>query len=95
MLRLYFIHDMIKRLFGYFLIIILTSSCAGKYTVKYEELVADVERIDYQNSLDEFTEILNISTIIVNFLIILSIILSLFIFILILISYFVDNRWFG
>jgi hypothetical protein len=28
---------MIKRSFGYFLIIILTCSCAGKYTVKYEE----------------------------------------------------------
>lgn len=50
-------------------------------------------RIDYQNSLDEFKNILNISTVILNFLIALSIILSLFIFILILVSYFIDNRF--
>ena len=50
-------------------------------------------RIDYQNSLDEFKNILNISTVILNFLIVLSIILSLFIFVLILITYFIDNRF--
>lgn len=50
-------------------------------------------RIDYKNSLDEFQSILTISTVIVNFLIILSILLSLFIFALILISYFIDNRF--
>jgi putative ABC transport system permease protein len=50
-------------------------------------------RIDYQNSLDEFGEILNVSSIVLNFLIILSILLSLFIFILVLVSYFIDNRF--
>lgn len=50
-------------------------------------------RINYVNSLNEFTEILNVSSIILNFLIVLSILLSLFIFILILISYFEDNRF--
>ena len=50
-------------------------------------------RIDYQNSLDEFKNILNISTVVLNFLILLSIMLSLFIFALILISYFIDNRF--
>ncbi|AIO18595.1 FtsX-like permease family protein [Candidatus Izimaplasma bacterium HR1] len=50
-------------------------------------------RIDYQNSLDEFKNILNISTVILDFLIALSIVLSLFIFALILVSYFIDNRF--
>ena len=52
-----------------------------------------VMRIDYQNSLDEFGAIVNVSNLILNFLIIISVILSLFIFVLILISYFVDNRF--
>jgi len=50
-------------------------------------------RIDYQNSLDEFESILNVSSVILNMLVMLSILLSLFIFILILISYFIDNRF--
>lgn len=49
-------------------------------------------RIDYQNSLDEFTSLLNISSLIMGFLVTLSIILSLYIFSLILITYINDNR---
>ena len=49
-------------------------------------------RIDYQNSLDEFSSILNISSIIMTYLVFLSTALSLFIFSLVLISYFNDNR---
>lgn len=49
-------------------------------------------RIDYQNSLDEFASLLNISSLIMGFLVILSIILSLYIFSLILITYFNDNK---
>lgn len=48
--------------------------------------------IDYQNSLDEFSAILNISSMILNFLLVLSVALSLFIFGLIIINYFNDNR---
>lgn len=50
-------------------------------------------RIDYQNSLDEFESILNVSSVVLNMLVMLSIILSLFIFTLVLISYFIDNRF--
>ncbi len=49
-------------------------------------------RIDYQNSLDEFTSLLNISNLIMGFLVTLSIILSLYIFSLILITYLNDNK---
>ncbi len=49
-------------------------------------------KIDYQKSLDEFSSLLNTSSIIVSYLVFLSSVLSLFIFGLILISYFNDNR---
>lgn len=49
-------------------------------------------RIDYQNSLDEFTSLLNISSLIMGFLVTLSIILSLYIFSLVLLTYINDNR---
>lgn len=49
-------------------------------------------RIDYQNSLDEFTSLLNISSLIMGFLVTLSIILSLYIFSLVLITFLTDNR---
>ena len=49
-------------------------------------------RIDYQKSLDEFSSLLNTSSIIVSYLVFLSSVLSLFIFGLVLISYFNDNR---
>jgi putative ABC transport system permease protein len=49
-------------------------------------------RIDYQNSIDEFTSLLNISSLIMGFLVTLSIVLSLYIFSLILITYINDNR---
>ena len=48
--------------------------------------------IDYQNSLDEFSSLLNISSIIMSYLVLLSSVLSLFIFGLVLTSYFNDNR---
>ncbi len=57
----------------------------------YESLYI-TSRIDYQNSLDEFTSLLNISSLIMGFLVTLSIILSLYIFSLILITYINDNR---
>jgi putative ABC transport system permease protein len=50
-------------------------------------------RVDYQNSVDEFGAIINVSSLILNFLIVISVALSIFIFVLILISYFVDNRF--
>ncbi len=49
-------------------------------------------RIDYQNSLDEFTSLLNISSLIMGFLVTLSIILALYIFSLVLLTYIIDNR---
>jgi len=49
-------------------------------------------RIDYKNTLEEFSAILNISSMILNYLIVLSIILSLFIFILVLLNYFIDHK---
>ncbi len=49
-------------------------------------------RIDYQNSLDEFSSLLNTSSIIMSYLVFLSSVLSLFIFGLVLISYFNDNK---
>ena len=49
-------------------------------------------KLDYQNSLDEFSSLLNISSIIMTYLVFLSSILSLFIFGLVLTSYFNDNR---
>lgn len=49
-------------------------------------------RIDYQNTLEEFSVILNISSLILNYLIVLSIILSLFIFVLVLTNFFVDHK---
>lgn len=49
-------------------------------------------RIDYQNSLEEFTSLLNASSLIMGFLVILSIILSLYIFSLIIVTYLNDNR---
>jgi len=51
-----------------------------------------VSRLDYQNSIDEVASILNISTIILNILLVLSICLSLFIFSLIIIGFFTDNK---
>jgi putative ABC transport system permease protein len=66
----------------------------GLFTTDYEyDGAYIVTRIDYRNSLDEFGEILNVSSVILNFLITLSIILSLFIFALVIISNFVDNRF--
>jgi len=49
-------------------------------------------RIDYKNSLEEFSSLLNTSSIILSYLVFLSSVLSLFIFGLVLISYFNDNR---
>lgn len=49
-------------------------------------------RIDYQNSLDEFASLLNISNIIMGFLVVLSIVLSIYMFSLVLISYLNDNK---
>lgn len=51
-----------------------------------------VSSVDYQQSVREFSSLLNISNLIMTFLVSLSIILSLYIFSLILISYFNDNR---
>ncbi len=66
----------------------------GLYVTDYEFNNPFItSRIDYQNSLDEFSAILNISSLVLNFLIVLSIGLSLFIFVLIIISYFNDNRF--
>ncbi len=49
-------------------------------------------KINYRDSLDQFSAMLNTSSIIINYLVVLSSILSLFIFTLVLISYFNDNR---
>ena len=51
-----------------------------------------LSRIDYVNSLEEFSAILNISSLIINYLVLLSMALSLFIFTLVLINYFVDHK---
>lgn len=51
-----------------------------------------VTSISYSSSLDEFSVILNISSIIINFLVILSVIISIFIFILVIMNYYTDNR---
>ncbi len=51
-----------------------------------------VTRINYNNSLDEMSALLNISSIIMGYLVILSTILALFIFSLVIISYLNDNR---
>ncbi len=51
-----------------------------------------VTKINYRDSLEQFSSMLNTSSIIINYLVILSSILSLFIFSLVLISYFNENR---
>jgi putative ABC transport system permease protein len=48
--------------------------------------------IDYNQSIQEFESILNMSSTIMLFLIFLSMIISIFIFILIMINYFKDNK---
>jgi putative ABC transport system permease protein len=65
----------------------------GVYTIDdlYESEFI-VTKISYRNSLEEFSSILNISSLIINFLVILSIIISIFIFTLIIMNYYSDNR---
>lgn len=48
--------------------------------------------VDYNNSLDEFTSILNISSIILNYLVTLSVILAIFIFGLIMVNFINDHK---
>lgn len=65
----------------------------GLFTTDYSyESSYITSRIDYVNSLEEFSAILNISSLIINYLVILSMVLSLFIFSLIMINYFVDHK---
>ncbi len=51
-----------------------------------------VTKISYVDSLDEFKVVLNISSIIINFLVVLSAIISIFIFVLVIMNYYTDNR---
>lgn len=65
----------------------------GVYTIDdlYESEFI-VTRISYSESLDEFSAVLNLSSIIINFLVILSAVISIFIFILVIMNYYRDNR---
>jgi len=51
-----------------------------------------VSRINYNTSLDEMSSLLNISSLIMSYLVILSTVLALFIFSMVIISYLNDNR---
>ena len=51
-----------------------------------------LSRVNYLRTVEEFTSILNISSIIINFIAILSIILGLYIFLLIMILYITENK---
>lgn len=65
----------------------------GLYTTDYNyDSPRVLSRIDYNNSLEEFSAILNVSSLIINYLVVLSVILSIFIFSLVMINYFTSHR---
>jgi putative ABC transport system permease protein len=64
----------------------------GLFTTDYEYSSPDiVSRIDYVSSLDEFSSVLEVSSRIVQFLVVLSLLLGLYMTALILISHFMDH----
>ncbi len=65
----------------------------GLFATDYEYTSPYItSRIDYNTSLEEMAAILNISSLILNYLVVLSVVLSLYIFALILINYFRDHQ---
>jgi putative ABC transport system permease protein len=65
----------------------------GLFTTDYNyDSPYTISRIDYNNSVEEMSSILNISSLIINYLVVLSVVLGLFIFTLILMNFFRDHR---
>ena len=77
------------------------NSYYGLGTASYNALLTDdanydnpylLSRVNYLQTVEEFTAILNISNIIINFIAALSIVLGIYIFILIMILYITENK---
>lgn len=65
----------------------------GLYTTDYDyQNPYIVIRVDYINSMDQFAAILNISSLIVNYLVILSMVLGVFIFALVLMNFYAEHK---
>jgi ABC-type lipoprotein release transport system permease subunit len=65
----------------------------GLFTTDYDyQSPYIVIRVDYVNSMDQFAAILNVSSMIVNYLVVLSMVLGIFIFALVLMNFFSDHK---